>query len=115
MFESTGKPRALRLEGKAPKKGATAVQPKAEGESRGDLELNIAIQERVPESGARSSYYLLFWHLSEQPKDKVKNDGKHNTDYGAGHYREEELKAALVYEYIAGKLAQERNSLPEEQ
>jgi len=56
-----------------------------------------------------------LWHLSEQPKDKVKNDSKHNTDYDAGHYRKEELKAPLVNKYVAGKLSQEGNSLPEKQ
>jgi len=42
---------------------------------------------------------------SEQTKDKVQNDGKHNTDYDTGYYGEEELKAPLVYKYVAGELS----------
>jgi len=40
--------------------GATAVQPEAEVEEYGDLNLNSDIQELAPKSGARSSYYLLY-------------------------------------------------------
>jgi hypothetical protein len=58
---------------------------------------------------------MLLWYSSERPKNKVKNDGEHNTDNDAGYYGKEELEAPLIYKYIAGKLSQERNSLPEEQ
>ena len=54
-------------------------------------------------------------YSSEQPKDKVKDNGKNNAYYDAGYYGEEELKVALICKYIAGKLSQEGNSLPEEQ
>jgi hypothetical protein len=56
-----------------------------------------------------------LWHLSEQPKNKVQDNGKYNADCDAGYYGEEELKASPVHKYVAGKLSQEGNSLPEEQ
>jgi len=58
---------------------------------------------------------MPLWYLSEQTKDKVQNDGKHNTDDDTGYYREEELKASPIYECVTGKLSQERNSLLKEQ
>jgi len=56
---------------------------------------------------------VLLWYSSEQTEDKVKNDGKDNADYDTGYYGEEELKAPLLWKYIAGKLSQAGNSLPE--
>ena len=66
-----------------------------------------------------SSLFLLsampLWHpSSKQAEDKVQNDGEYNANYDAGYYGKEKLKAPLLQKYIAGKLAQERNSLPEE-
>jgi hypothetical protein len=58
---------------------------------------------------------MPLWYSSEQPKNKVQNDGQHNADYDTGYSGEEELKAPLIYEYVAGKLSKEGNSLPEEQ
>jgi hypothetical protein len=58
---------------------------------------------------------IAVWHLSEQADNKVQNDCEHNADYDGAHDRNEELKVPSMYEYIAGKLAQKRNSLPEEQ
>ena len=37
----------------------SAVQPEAEGKSKGDLELNSDIQERAPKFGARSFYLFI--------------------------------------------------------
>jgi hypothetical protein len=58
---------------------------------------------------------IALSYSSEQAEDKVQNDGKNNAYYDAGYYGEEELKVPLIYKYIAGKLSQEGNSLPEEQ
>jgi len=55
------------------------------------------------------------WHSSKQAENKVQNDRKHNADYDRAHYGKEELKVSPVHENVAGKLAQKRNSLPEEQ
>lgn len=57
-----------------------------------------------------SSLFLLsvapLWHpSSKETDDKVQNDGKHNANYDAGYYGEEELKAPLVHKYVAGKLS----------
>jgi len=54
-------------------------------------------------------------YSSEQAEDKVKDNGKNNAYYDTGCYGEEELKVPLIQKYIAGKLSQEGNSLPEEQ
>jgi len=44
---------------------------------------------------------------------KVQNNGEHNANYEAGHYREEKAKVSFFHEYSAGKLFQERNPLLE--
>jgi hypothetical protein len=66
---------------------------------------------------------LPIWHgtavarsdSSEEAKNQVEDDGQHYADYDAGYYGKEELKSALLQEYVPREPSQEGKPLPEDQ
>jgi len=45
---------------------------------------------------------MPLWYSSEQAEDKIHDDGKHNANYDAGYYGEEELEVPFCINMSPG-------------